>query len=49
MHASQMKMLFGDVANIEREIQNYAQRVGTIGKPRERFWSSQDALNHHSK
>jgi glycosyltransferase involved in cell wall biosynthesis/LmbE family N-acetylglucosaminyl deacetylase len=49
MHASQMTMLFGDLANAEVEIQAYANRVGTSGKPRERFWYSNQGLKQHGR
>lgn len=49
MHASQMTMLFGDVANAEVEIRAYANRVGTRGKPHERFWYSGREFNQHGK
>jgi glycosyltransferase involved in cell wall biosynthesis/LmbE family N-acetylglucosaminyl deacetylase len=49
MYASQMSMLFGEAANAEKEIRAYAQRVGTNGKPRERFWRSRNEPDHKDK
>ncbi len=49
MYTSQMSMLFGEAANVEKEIRAYAQRVGTNGKPRERFWRSRNDTNHQDK
>lgn len=47
MHVSQMKMLFGDMANAELEVRAYATRVGTSAKPRERFWYSGQGLTQY--
>jgi LmbE family N-acetylglucosaminyl deacetylase len=49
MHASQMTMLFGDIANAETEIRSYANRVGTSSEPRERYWYSGHGLNEHGR
>lgn len=38
MYPSQLSSLFDDTTNIRQAVESYATRVGTRGKPRERFW-----------
>lgn len=40
MHASQLSTVFDDPARVHAEVMAYASRVGTQGKPRERFWQA---------
>jgi LmbE family N-acetylglucosaminyl deacetylase len=40
MHASQLSILFDDPDSVYERVMAYATRVGTKGKPRERFWSA---------
>jgi LmbE family N-acetylglucosaminyl deacetylase len=39
MYASQLTILFDDIERIHEDVESYATRIGTKGKPRERFWS----------
>ena len=47
MHASQMNSLFGGPEGVAEQVTDYATRLGTQGRPRERFWSARTALRQN--